>query len=178
MKLLSSLAPVIAALFLSACTESETTVSVETTAPDPALEKFFTEEALPEAQSIHVARTTAKPGDEVTLKGELMGRGKVFVDGRAAFILGDPEKLTTCDKMPGDSCPTPWDACCDSKELKRIGIASIQILGEDGRVLSGELKGTKGLKELSTVTLTGVVDESSTGENFVINASKIHVSKP
>jgi hypothetical protein len=106
-----------------------------------------------------------------------MGREKVFVDGRAAFILGDPEKLTTCDKNPGDSCATPWDACCDSKELKRIGIASIQILGEDGRVIASELKGVNDLKELSSITVSGVVDQSSTEDNFVINAKQIHVEK-
>jgi hypothetical protein len=132
---------------------------------------------LPDAQSIHIARTTAKPGDTITLKGEVMGREKVFVDGRAAFTLGDPDKLTTCNKMPGDTCTTPWDACCDSKELKRIGIASIQILGEDGRVISSELKGVNGLKELSSITVSGVVDQSSTEDNFVINAKQIHVEK-
>ncbi|HSG33168.1 MAG TPA: hypothetical protein VLA37_01440, partial [Sphingomonadaceae bacterium] len=112
-----------AAFALSSCDkpETDTASSAQSAAPDPALGKFFTDEEMEGAVAIHIARTTAKPGDEITLKGEVMGRGKVFVDGRAAFILGDPKKLTTCDKMPGDNCPTPWDACCDSKELKRVG---------------------------------------------------------
>ena len=177
MKATVTLFAILAALSLSACKESVTTVetSEETVAPDSALERFFTEEAIPEAQAIHIARKTAKPGEEISLKGALIGREKIFVDGRASFILGDPEKLTSCDKMPDDHCATPWDACCDSKELKKIGVVSIQILGEDGRVLSGNLKGTKGMKELSSITLTGTVDQSSTADNLVVNATKIHV---
>lgn len=162
---------------LSACKPTDSESSAEKVAPDPKLQAYFSDEPLPDAQSIHIARTTAKPGDQITLKGDVIGRDKVFVEGRAAFILGDPEKLTSCDKNEGDTCETPWDACCDSMELKRIGTASIQILDEDGRVYFGELKGINGLKELSSVTLTGVVDETSTEENLVINATQIHVEK-
>ena len=178
MKTTTILSIALATFAMTACKEStNTTTSTETTATDPALEKFFTGEPIPAAQAIHIARTTAKPGDEITLKGDLIGRKKIFVDGRASFILGDPGKLTPCNEIPGDECPTPWDACCDSKELKKTGIASIQILGEDGRVLSGNLKGTKGMKELSSITLTGTVDKSSTEDNLVVNATKIHVGK-
>jgi len=164
------------ALFaLNSCKESEITVTEETVTPSASFGKYFTDEELTDAQDIHVARTTAKPGDKITLKGEVMGREKIFVDGRASFIMGDPTKLTTCDKMPGDNCTTPWDACCDSKELKKVGIASIQIVDEDGRVLDGDIKGTDGLKELSTITVTGTVAENSTEDNLVVNATRIRV---
>ncbi len=169
------LSAALAVFALNSCKESETTATNLTTTPAADFGKYFTEEELADAQDIHIARTSVKPGDEITLKGEAMGRGKVFVDGRASFILGDPTKLTTCDKIPGDSCETPWDACCDSSELKRVGIASIQIVDEDGRVLDGDLKGQNGLKELSQVTVTGTVAENSTEENLVVNATKIRV---
>lgn len=167
-----------AAFAATSCEKSETVAAVEATAPDPALAAYFTDDAMTDAKSIHIARTSASPGDEIVLSGRVMGRDKVFVDGRASFVLGDPEKLTPCNETPGDECPTPWDACCDTKELKRGALASIQILGEDGRVLSGELKGTRGIKELSTVTVSGVVDQSSTEDNLVVNAAKIHVVEP
>lgn len=160
---------------LSSCKDSET--SSATTAPASVeLEKYFTDQEPSDAQDIHLARTTAKPGDEITLRGELMGRESVFVEDRAAFVLGDPKKLTSCDKIPGDSCPTPWDACCDSPELKSIGVASIQILGEDGRVLAGNLKGVNGMEELSDIVLKGAVAENSTAENFIVNAEQIYVT--
>lgn len=177
MKLTNLSISVIAMLSLHACKPKESASNTENQAPDPVLAAYFVTETLPDAQSIHIARTTAKPGDTITLKGEVMGREKVFVDGRTAFILGDPEKLTACNKNPGDACETPWDACCDSKEVKKIAIASIQILGEDGRVMARELKGVNDLKELSSITVSGMVDQSSTEENFVINAKQIHVEK-
>lgn len=177
MKLTNLSLAAIAMLALHACKNEESASNAETKVPDPVLAAYFVSETLPDAQSIHIARNTAKPGDTITLKGEVMGRDKVFVDGRAAFILGDPEKLTTCDKKPGDNCETPWDACCDTLEVKKIATASIQIVDEEGRAMARELRGVNDLKELSSVTLTGVVDQSSTEENFVINATQIHVEK-
>jgi hypothetical protein len=167
----------IAALALASCEKHESAATAPTASDTAALDAYFTADPIADPQAIHVARTTAKPGDKIVIKGLVMGREKVFVDGRASFLLGDREKLTPCNEMPGDECPTPWDACCDSKEAKREGIASIQIVGEDGRVISGSLKGTKGLKELSAVTVTGTVAEQSTPDALIVNATKIHVGE-
>ena len=180
MKTIITISAILAAFSLSSCKESETTLetSAEISAPDPALEKYFTDEAIADGQQITAARTTAKPGDEITLSGLVMGRTKVFVDGRASFILGDRTTLTPCSAMEDDHCSTPWDACCDSKQALLKGIGSVQIVGEDGRVLSGEIRGMKGLKELSAVTITGTVASQSSPDSLVVNATKIHVSKP
>jgi len=170
---------VLAVLALASCGKKETTAAVET-APQPAaaFDAYFTDQPIPDAKAIHTIRTTAKPGDAIVISGKIMGREKVFVDGRASFLLGDPEKLTPCNAVPGDECETPWDCCCDSKEAKLEGIASIQITDAEGRVLTGGLKGVKGLKELSAVSVSGTVDQSSTAENLVVNAQSIHVAQP
>jgi len=176
--LLTTVLIAVAGFSLSSCKDSETGSSAEVKNPASAeLQKYFTDQEIDGAQDIHIARTTAKPGDEITLKGEVMGRENVFVDGRAAFVLGDPKKLTTCDKMgEDDHCPTPWDACCDSKELKSVSLASIQIVGEDGRVLKSGLKGVNGMKEISNIVVSGIVAENSTAENFIVNAEQIFVT--
>jgi hypothetical protein len=168
----------LAVLALASCGKKETTAAVETAPPVAAFDSHFTDQPIADPQAIHVARTTAKPGDEIVIKGLIMGREKVFVDGRASFLLGDREKLTPCNEKGGDDCQTPWDCCCDSKEAKLEGIASIQITDAEGRVLTGGLKGVKGLKELSAVTVSGTVDQSSTPESLVVNAKVIHVTKP
>ena len=179
MKKTPLLAIAISSLALLACGKKSTETIVIENEGDPALVKFFTDEEITAGEPISVIRTTAKPGDEISLSGRVMGREKVFVDGRASFILGDPSTLTPCGEMgEDDHCSTPWDACCDSKEDLRNGIASIQILGEDGRVFSGNIKGTKGLKELSTVTVSGTVAEQSTPDALILNATKIYVAKP
>lgn len=168
----------IAAFAAISCEKQEPAASVETTAPAAAFDSYFTDQPIAEPKAIHVARTAAKPGDEIIINGLIMGREKVFVDGRASFLLGDREKLTPCNEKGGDECETPWDVCCDTKEAKREGIASIQIVDADGRVLTGGLKGVHGLKELSAVTVSGTVAENSTPESLVVNAETIHVSKP
>lgn len=169
----------IAVLALASCGKKETTAaSVETAPPAAAFDAYFTDQTIADPKTIHVAGTDAKPGDEIVIQGLIMGREKVFVDGRASFLLGDREKLTPCNEKPDEECETPWDACCDSKEAKRGNIASIQITDAEGRVLTGGLKGVKGLKELSAVTVSGMVDQSSTPENLVVNAKVIHVAKP
>lgn len=145
------------------------------TAPSAAVTAVLAAAPAGDAQAIHVVRTTAKPGDEITLSGRIMGNSKPFVEGRAVFILGDPELLTPCNEIPGDSCETPWDNCCDTKEDKKAGIASIQITGPDGRVLKDGLEGVGGLVKLATVTVTGKVAEGSSADSLVVNASAIQV---
>jgi hypothetical protein len=130
-----------------------------------------------ESKSIHLIRATAKPGDEITVSGKIMGNAKPFVDGRAAFILGDPEVLTPCNLDPSDKCTTPWDACCDSPEDKKRGIATIQVVGADGRVLKEPVEGVGGLVNLTTVTVTGKVAEGSSTDVLIINAQAIRSGK-
>ena len=106
-----------------------------------------------------------------------MGNEKPFVDGRSAFILGDPEVLTPCNEDPADKCKTPWDACCDSPEDKKRGIATIQIVGADGRVLKEPVEGVGGLENLATVTVTGKVADGSSADALIINAQAVRSSK-
>ena len=160
---------------LTAC-EKKSETAAPASSPEISLDRYFPTEMFSAVPSdIHVIRTTAKPGDTITVSGKIMGRAKPFVDGRAAFILGDPKTVTSCDKMDDDHCKTPWDACCDAPEVKRNGTVTVQIVGEDGRVLKQSLKGVHGLKELSEVIVNGTVDKSSTAEALVINASALAV---
>lgn len=149
----------------------------QATTPAIPLAPWFTDSAPENPQPIHQIRTTAQPGDTITVSGKIMGTAKPFVEERAAFILGDPAKLTPCNEMPDDHCDTPWDTCCDTPEAKREGTATIQIIDAgSGRVLRQSLKGEHGLKELSTVTVTGTVHKDSTPQNLVINATALHVA--
>ncbi len=130
-----------------------------------------------EPQSIVNAKTTAKPGEEITITGRIMGSSSPFVDGRAAFILGDPGVLTACSDNPGDECETPWDNCCDSKEDKKRGTVTVQIIDADGRVLKEPVEDVGGIKKLATLTVTGKVAEGSTADLLILNATAIQVVK-
>lgn len=162
-----------ALIFVTACGKNDAPqVTVE---PGVNLNEFFTSTAPPDAAEIHVARESAEPGAEITLQGRVMGRSKPFVDGRAAFVLGDRTLLTPCNEKPDDECDTPWDVCCDSAENKRKGPETIQIVGDDGRVISENLRGMNGVLELSKLTVHGTVAEGSSAEALIVNATEIYV---
>lgn len=163
---------------LTSCKEKQTQA---TAAPakeaSAALTAVLATPPTGEPQSIHLVRSSAKPGDEITLSGRIMGNANPFVEGRAAFILGDPKVLTACNDTPGDKCETPWDACCDSPEDKKRGIATIQIVDAEGRVLKESVEGVGGLEKLATVTVTGKVAEGSSADLLIVNARAIRSGK-
>ena len=130
-----------------------------------------------EAKPIHLIRATAKPGDEITVNGKIMGNANPFVEGRSIFILGDKEVLTACNEIPGDECDTPWDNCCDSKEDKKRGTATIQVVDAEGRVLKEPVEGIGGLAKLADVTVSGTVAEGSSTNLLIINAQAISTGK-
>lgn len=165
---------------LASCKREEavaTRSSATPAAPSPQLSAVLAKAPTGPPQAIHAVRTTAKAGDEITLSGKIMGSASPFVAGRAAFILGDPELLTPCNEMPGDNCETPWDTCCETSEEKKQGTATIQIVGEDGRVLKEEIEGAGGLAKLADITVTGKIAEGSTADALVVNATAIKIGK-
>ena len=169
---------IVTALGLASCKENATQATTPNTPAkqtSAVVSAVLTAAPTGKPQAIAAARASAKPSDEITLSGKIMGSAKPFVDGRAAFILGDPEVLTACNEVPGDNCETPWDACCDSPEDKKRATATIQIVGEDGRVLKESIEGVGGLKNLSTVTVTGKIADGSSPELMLLNATAIRV---
>lgn len=162
------------ALSLASCTEKETettdTPSTQTTATNE-VDEILLKEAPKEAVKISDLRKVGKPGDEVTFSGAVIGSKQVFVDGRAVMIMGDPTKISACD----EHCATPWDVCCDDRDVIKASILTVQVLNEDGQQLKTNLKGVGGLKELSSLTVTGVVAEGSSPTNMIINATGIYV---
>ncbi len=168
-----------AAALLASCKKKEVSAPAPSaTSPSTALSKVLKTSPTGEAKSIHLIRATAKAGDEITVSGKIMGNKKPFVEGRSAFILGDPEVLTPCNANPDDDCSTPWDTCCDSKEDKKRGIATIQVVDAEGRVLKESIEGIGGLANLATVTVSGTVAPGSSADLLIINAQAIRTGQP
>ena len=164
----------LAAFALVSCQSKEgEDASADNKGPSPELKAVIDAPVEAEASDIHVIRETAQAGDTITVKGWIMGNKSPFVEGRAAFILGDPEVITACSERPGDGCKTPWDNCCDDAEDIQRATATIQVVNEDGRVLKEGIEGVEGIEKLSKLKVTGTVAEGSTSENLVINASAI-----
>ncbi len=146
-------------------------------APSAALEKIFATPPAGEPVPVVQARQSAQPGQTVTVKGLVMGSVKPFVEGRAAFTLGDPQKLTPCNKRPDDTCGTPWDVCCEPAEAIKGATLTVQVVGPDGKVLREPVQNVHGLKPLSEVTVTGTVTPASGADALVLDATSIHVGQ-
>jgi hypothetical protein len=166
---------------LASCKKEEsaanTPASPAASGPSQALSQVLGTSPTGEAKPIHLIRATAKPGDEITVSGKIMGNASPFVEGRSVFILGDPEVLTACNEDPADKCTTPWDNCCDSKEDKKRGTATVQVVDKDGRVLKEPIEGVGGLAKLADVTVSGKVAEGSSADLLIINAQAIRTAK-
>ena len=128
------------------------------------------------AVSISEARQNPAPGTRIILSGKVMGNDNPIIQSRALLTLGDPTRLDSCDLIPGDECPTPWDVCCADPDVVRASIATIQIIDENGKPVKAGLRGVGGLRELSYLIVVGEVAEGSNENNFLVNATGIHVA--
>lgn len=168
-------------VLLASCKKEESTANTpaapSAASPSKALMQILGTSPKGEPKPIHLVRATAKPGDEITINGKIMGNANPFVEGRSVFILGDPKVLTPCNLNPDDTCETPWDNCCDSKEDKKRGTATVQIVDADGRVLKEPVEGVGGLAKLADVTVSGTVAAGSSADLLIINAQAIHTGK-
>ncbi|MEN9469105.1 MAG: hypothetical protein RL630_838 [Verrucomicrobiota bacterium] len=168
-------------LILAACKETQPPTNAPSGEPLSAeitlAEEVLRTPPLSHAKAIRDLKATAKPGDEVTLTGRIMGNAKPFVEGRAAFIIADPAIINACSDKPGDECSTPWDACCNNPEEKAKAIATIQIVNPQGRVLKHSLEGISGLANLAEVTVSGKVAAGSGGDVLIINANAIQSAR-
>lgn len=164
---------------LASCKKAatEATSASPIVGPSAALSQVLSAIPSGEPLAIPAARSTAKPGDEITLRGRIMGSASPFVEDRALFILGDTGTLTPCTDIPGDSCETPWDVCCETPEEKKLGTATIQIVDANGRVLKESLEGIGGIAKLAHITVTGKVANASSPELLLINATAIRVGE-
>ena len=174
MKNIILLTPAILALTLTACSDKKEVGQTPADNTSP-LKQVVLGTAPDKPLEIATIRGSAKPGETVTFKGQVMGSDTVFMDGRAVMVMGDPKKMTPCSDIPGDECPTPWDVCCDDPEVVTASIITVQVTDESGKPLKATLKGLSGLKELSWVTVTGKVTEASNKENMVVNASGLFI---
>ena len=166
----------LAAISLTACGEKTSApddkASGSTAPTNAVLESAFVDAEPEGALSVVEARKQAQPGATLTVTGRIAGSHDPFSADFATLVLAD-DALRTCERIPGDSCSTPWDACCvDPKEIAAQRL-TIQVVGEDGRPIDQSLKSVNGLTELDTLVVTGTVAEGSNAENLVLNATRI-----
>lgn len=128
-----------------------------------------------DAKGVAEAKAAAKEGDRVVVRGVVGGRADPLAANRAILTLLDPG-IKTCDQEPGDSCKTPWDACCEPPESLVKGTVTVQVVDADGRPLKAPLSAVAGVKPLAKLVVSGVVKSSADG-HVLVNADGIFVEQ-
>ena len=178
MKLTTTLLAAIIPFAIISCGDKETseTTKTEETKSKPSLEHILLKEKPADPIKISDLRTKHKAGETVTFTGQVIGSKEVLSVGQAVMIMGDPTMMTTCDKNGDDGCQTPWDVCCDDLDKVRNNIITVLVLDESGSPIKAGLRGLSGIKEMSELTITGVIDKASNENNMNINATGIYVN--
>lgn len=157
----------------SAANKDETpqTASGETAALPTDL---FTEEAPADARAVGDLKADLDTTGDVVVHGRIGGRVEPFLDNAAVFLLADAS-MKSCDELHGDSCPTPWDYCCEPRDSLTAKTATVQVVDDAGKPLKLGLKGAHGLEPSAYVTIAGEIAPRAGTETLVINAKEIYV---
>ena len=159
--------------------EEEIEVAPATTSPSAAAASLpaglVVTEAPANAQDLTAVKKDAKDGDAVVIRGKIGGREEPIAKNRAIMTVLDPS-IPTCDTLPGDTCKTPWDACCEPSEKIAANSATVQVVDASGKPLAANLESIAGLKPLSKVTIAGVAKRAAGSDALIIEAKQIHVT--
>lgn len=138
---------------------------------------FFVEKQPESAKDVSEARKAGgiKAGDEVVLRGRIGGSAQPFVAGRAVFTLVG-RGIKACSDNVGEKCSRPWDYCCETKADILANSVTVQVVDDKGQILRTDMKGRRGLKELSEMVVVGKV-ASADGKAVVINATAVHAAQ-
>lgn len=172
-KLASSMtAFIIGAALLTAigCADSSDSPQSEAT---PLPDGLFLTEAPGGVQAITDLKSTAKEGDEVVVQVIVGGKMAPIVEGRASASIIDASLANPCTSED-DHCKTPWDYCCTPTEDITANLANLQVLDDQGKVLSADL--APRIEPLSVLTVRGIVGPRPDAKVLTINATGIYIA--
>lgn len=152
---------------------SNPSTAVSPSDPEAASRYLLTDEPS-DAKSVVDLKASAKDGEEITLVGRIGGSVSPFVSGRASFTVVDAS-LTPCNERPGDTCPTPWDYCCDTDRLA-AGTAVVKVVDADGKTLAKDAERDLGMQALQTVVVKGTARKDEAG-NLTVLAPAVFIKK-
>jgi hypothetical protein len=160
------------AIVIGCGTSSGPTATAPASPPDP---RYALAEEPAEAKSVIEVRKAAKDGDEVTITGRIGGDRDPWIKGRATFVIVDAS-LKACSELEGDTCPTPWDFCCDDIGHLNDSKATIKIVNEAGETVPTDARELLRVKELQTVTIRGQAKRDDAG-NLTVLAKGVFVKR-
>jgi hypothetical protein len=143
--------------------------TAQTSAPEKS--GYLLKEEPKGAKAVMKVKKEAKDGEDVVVVGRIGGRVNPWVKGAAVFSIVD-ESIKSCDQIPGDTCPTPWDYCCEVDLPKKTLL--LMFVDETGKVVKKDARELLKVKELQTVVVKGKVKRDK-ADNVTIHASNLFV---
>ena len=164
---------------LAGCSEQNSTPTASeqaSTSAAPVVDgtKFLLTAEPEGANDVIKVREDAGDGDDVVIVGRIGGSANPWVEGRAAFSIVDGS-LKACSDIEGDSCPIPWDYCCETSKLP-TATALVKVVDEEGALVKADARELLSVKELSTVIVKGKAQRDDAG-NLIVLASGVFVKK-
>lgn len=158
------------------CSNNASAPQKSKTASTPSADgaKFLLASEPSGAKSVIDARKAGKDSDEIVIVGRIGGSENPWIDKRAAFSIVD-NSLKACSDIPGDSCKTPWDYCCQTDQLP-ASTALVKVVDDAGKVVDVDARELLNLEELQTVVIRGKAQRDGEG-NLTVLAKGIYVKK-
>jgi hypothetical protein len=134
--------------------------------------KYLLEKQPEKFQDVNAVRKEAKDQQDVVVVGRIGGRKNPWVKDTAAFSIVD-RSLTPCNEMPGDTCKTPWDYCCETNLPKST--LFVMVYDGYGKPVKKDARALLGVRELDTIVIQGKAKRDKAG-NVTIIASQMYVA--
>jgi hypothetical protein len=132
---------------------------------------YLLKEEPKDAKAVVKVRKEGKNGEDVIVVGRIGGRTNPWIKGAAAFTMVD-EAVKSCDQIPGDNCPTPWDYCCETGLPQKTVL--VTLVDEAGKIVKKDARQLLKVRELQTVVVKGKVKRDKT-DNVSIQATNVFV---
>ncbi len=141
-------------------------------AVSPEMPSWVLTQAPADARTVGAIKPSAVEGDTVVMLGRIGGRKDPITPGAAVFIVIDPA-VPSCDQIPGDNCPTPWDYCCEPRESVNANTATIQLVDEAGNPIAADLT-VLGFRPLDEVVIIGTIGPRPSGQVLTVRATGVY----
>lgn len=162
------------ALSVAGCDQSVTDGSAADSSSVAATPTQWILTDLPEgAAGVTELKSTAVEGEAVVIRGRIGGSKAPLSAGSPVFTLVDLS-LPSCAENPEDRCRTPWDYCCEPRDVLAANMATIQMVDSDGNPLTTDL--SQILSPLDEVVVVGTVGARPTAGVLTVRASGIYVN--
>ena len=134
--------------------------------PSPEGQKYLLDAEPAGAKNVTEIRSAAKDNDEVIVVGRIGGSTDPWVKGMAAFTIGDVA-VKACSELEGDTCPTPWDFCCEAELGSKV--LAVQFQNDKGEVIDADAREMFAVKELATVVVRGKIKSDKDSMKLIAN---------